>query len=363
MRLNMRLLLALLMLTLLSACSTTKDEQLLNYRTSEITPTLEIPPDLTQVSGEDNLNIPGSKVGLPENAGRYVETGNLNVELRTLPRVEGIHLQGHGDAHWLVVPESAEKLYPLLRRFWAEQGFQLLKDEPAAGVMETEWLTSRATGGSFLSSILESMKGSDFKDQYLTRLERGDEAGNSLVYIAHHGQEFFLHDATKQTVSTDRSSGWQMVPSDPNKEYEMTSRLMLFLGMQDDQVKQEMEKIGLFAPLTRIQVDEAKEVSYLVVAQSFEQTWNRLQLYLDRLNVPVIERDKAQNDGRLKVSMSTLLGNTDKADEDKSKQIYLALEGGENENQALIYVEDSGGTVQKSEQGRDVLQYLQKLLK
>lgn len=360
----MRILFSLIIVLSLAACSSTKDEKLLNYRTSEITPTLEVPPDLTQVSGQSNLNIPGSKVGLPENSGRYVETGNLNVEVRTLPKVEGLSIEGHGDSHWLKVADRAEVIYPQIRTFWAEQGFTLLKDEPAVGVMQTEWLSAKSGSSSFISSILESMKGAEFKDQYQTRIERADD-NSSLVFLAHRGQELFISDSeSKSIVYSERSSGWQMVPSDPTKEYEMLSRLMLFLGMQDDQVKQEMEKIGLFAPLTRIEFNEADEVTYLVVAQSFEQTWNRLQLQLDRLSIPVIERDKSSSDGQIKVLTADLLAFTDAVkDEESAGNIFVALEGGANSSQTRIDVKNESGAVLKSEQSRNILQFLQVQLK
>ncbi len=359
----MKLLFTFFIVLSLTACSST-DEKILNYRSSEITPTLEIPPDLTQVSAESNLNIPGSKVGLPENKGRYVETGNLNVEVRTLPKVKGLSIEGLGDSHWLKVSDKAEVIYPLLRTFWAEQGFTLQKDEPAVGVMETEWLSAKSGSGSFIASILESMKGAEFKDQYQTRIERADD-NSSLVFLAHRGQELFIQDPTKNSLMhSNRNSGWQMVPSDPTKEYEMLSRLMLFLGMQDDQVKQEMEKIGLFSPLTRIEFNEADELTYLVVAQSFEQTWNRLQLQLDRLSIPVLERDKGGNSGQVKVSATDLLALSGKTkDESSADKIFLALENGTNTSQTRIDIKNESGVILKSEQSREILQLLQVQLK
>ena len=59
------------------ACSTNSDEGI-NYQDSVITPTLEIPPDLIGRESGKNLVLPGSKVGTKDNAGRFVETGNLN---------------------------------------------------------------------------------------------------------------------------------------------------------------------------------------------------------------------------------------------------------------------------------------------
>ncbi len=358
----MRIVVSFILALSLAACSSTKDEQLLNYRTSEITPTLEIPPDLTQAAASENLNIPGSNVGLPENSGRYVETGNLNVEVRTLPRIEGVSIQGYGDTHWLQVSEKAEVIYPQLRRFWAEQGFTLLKDEPAVGVMETEWLTAKSGSDSFLSSMLESLTGAEFKDQYQTRVER--EGDHSLVFLAHRGQELSVDENSDRILTAKRTSGWQMTPADPTKEYEMLSRLMLYLGMQDEQVKQEMEKIGLFAPLARIEFDQEAELTYLIVSQSFEQTWNRLQLQLDRLSIPVLERDKSSNGGQVKLNLSDIPG-VEVSDEnrDRGSSIYLGLKYSSGANLTRIDVENGAGTELKSEQARQVLQWLQQQLK
>ena len=361
MRLNMRIIVSIILVLSVTACSTTKDEELLNYRNSEITPTLEVPPDLTQASSEENLNIPGSKVGLPENTGRYVETGNLNVEVRTLPRIEGISVQGHGDTHWLEVAQKAELVYPQLRRFWAEQGFTLQKDEPAVGVMETEWLTAKSGSDSFIGSMLESLLGAEFKDQYQTRVER--EGDSSLVFLAHRGQELSIDENRDRSFSTGRSSGWQMTPADPTKEYEMLSRLMLFLGMQDEQVKQEMEKIGLFSSLARIEFDQENELTYLIISQSFERTWNRLQLQLDRQSITVIESDKDQNGGQMTLRVGDIPGIKASNEEEQDSNIQLGLTYATGANQTRIDVENEAGTELKSEQARQILQWLQQQLK
>ena len=72
------LITGLLVLPVMTGCSFTKEE--VDYENSVITPTLEVPPDLITRSKDKNLSLPGSKVGLPENTGRFVDTGNLNLE-------------------------------------------------------------------------------------------------------------------------------------------------------------------------------------------------------------------------------------------------------------------------------------------
>lgn len=356
------LIFAIATVWLISACSSTSDKNVaLNYRSSEITPTLEIPPDLTQLNSNENLNLPGSKVGLAENKGRYIETGNLNVELRTLPRVEGLRIEGEGDLHWLLVPEKAEKLYPMIRIFWSEQGFLLQKDEPSIGVMETEWLSVNAGDDSFLASLFNILSGADSKDQYKTRFERTANGEQTRIYLAHRGQEYFLVDPDKSLPGSLEKSGWQLQPADPAKEYEMLSRMMIFLGMQKESVREEMKKIGLFAARARIEYDEENEETYLLSSQGYQQTMNRLRHQLDRLSIENSLTDVDQYKGDLQVSSKAFFSPDHYPLEDAT--LYLSLETRATDGSTRIDIRDEDKTLLKGEMAKEVLHHLLGLLK
>ena len=345
----------------LSACGSFLKSEEIDYRHSVITPTLEVPPDLISRSADQNLDLPGSHIGKPENSGRFVETGNLNIESRTLPVFNNLSLQGQGDMHWLVVPDVAEKVFPLIRNYWSEQGFILTVDEPAVGIMETNWLESKTATESFMASLFESFSGADSKDQYKTRLERSDDNLETRVYVSHRGQELVIEEEAGRRSFTnfERSSGWQMAPSDPDKEYEMLARMMISLGMQDEGVKAELEKIGLFAARAVIEYDDEDEETYLLVKQGFEQTWNRLVHQLDRIAVPVTVQDKNDNDGKLMLEKSGL----EELAENEVAGLTLELEGLTARASTRIDVLDSKGSIDKSERGKKVLQFLLQNLK
>jgi outer membrane protein assembly factor BamC len=353
---------ALVLFLALAGCAT-DGEKKLDYRSSEITPTLEIPPDLTRLNADENLDLPGSDVGRPGNTGRYVETGNLNIEIRTLPRIEGLRIDGQGDLHWLVVPQAAERLYPLIKTFWAEQGFRLTKDEPAVGVMETEWLTLRTGSGSFWTSLLESLSAAEARDQYKARLERAGQ--DTRVYLAHRGQELVISDNDSR-FNFERSQGWELVPADPAKEYEMLSRLMLFLGLQDDQVRVEMQKIGLFASRARIQFDEEDGETYLLVTEGFQQAWNRLVHQLDRLNIEPGEKSRKENEGAISLTPKEFMAKGQQVAETEdtlSQVVQVTLVGSKVTNQTRVDVRDERGLLVQTDTSRAMLQELFKLLK
>lgn len=345
----------------LSACSMFGSEEI-DYRNSEITPTLEIPPDLIQSQNGRNLSLPGSKVGLDSNAGRYVETGNLNIESRTLPGFDGLELQGKGNLHWLSIPYSAEKIYPLVQEFWAEQGYELMLDEPVIGMMRTRWMRSKSANSSFLGKIMDRMSAAESKHQFITRLQRSADDVSTLVFIAHRQQELVLKD-DEPGSSTSSKEGWQFRAADPAQEYEMLSRLMVFLGLNDEAVKTQMQKIGTFTARASIHQGDQEGVAYMQVTEGFNRTWNRLYHQLTRLNVVPEESKREQNRGDLVINAAQLYASLEESGRPERESIRLSLTGDSNSDNTRIEVLDNKGIRDRSVQAREILQSLLVLLK
>lgn len=354
---RLNLLLVLCVSGLSQTACTFGSSKEIDYRDSEITPTLEIPPDLISRSSNKNLALPGSKVGMPENRGRFVVTGNLNVGARTLPEFDAIRLQGQGDLHWLSVQAPVTKVYPLMQKFWAQQGFSLVVDEPAIGIMETQWLALNTGAGAFFGSMVSPSKAVQSRDQFKTRFERNLETEGTRLYLAHRFQ---------RTMTDHSSSGesWQFAPSDPSTEYEMLARMMVFLGMQDDKVRQELEKIGLFSARAKIENDEDGQAGYLLVNQGFVQTWNRLRHQMDRLNIAASEVRKKQNLGVMELNGDDLLRHDSSLIEvENSDQLVLALRSISASNTTRIDVLNEAGLVDHSTKARRILDFLLAYLK
>lgn len=348
----------------LAACSSSQSVKELNYRQSEITPTLEVPPDLIRSSSNTNLALPGSTVGTLENTGRYVETGNQNIEPKTLPLIDDIKIKGQGDLVWLEVGQPAEKVYPKLRSFWLEQGFRLQMDEPALGIMKTEWLQARSgeESSSFVSSMLESLRGADFKDQYTTRLERSADNSFTRIYVAHRSQEFIIAEDKGKVLATARNKGWQLGPVDADKEYEMLARMMIFLGAQQQSIKEQVEQRALLSRQAQIEYDDDEEEFYLKVASGFEQTWNRLVHQFDRQDIDILDSEKNSNDGVLTINPQQL--SQDIRESYQGEQaLKISLVGSSQTSLTRIVVLNRQNVTSKSERAKSLLQFLQEQLK
>jgi uncharacterized lipoprotein len=61
-----------------------------------------------------------------------------------LPTVAGVTLERSGDKRWLQIESTPQNVWPEVVSFWREQGILLVEQDPAIGVMKTDWLENRA---------------------------------------------------------------------------------------------------------------------------------------------------------------------------------------------------------------------------
>ena len=82
-----------------------------------------------------------------------------------------------GSQRWLATKLTPEQLWPQLRMFWQENGFKLVVDEPASGLLETEWAENRAKLPqdfirNTIGKVLDSVYSTGERDKFRTRVER-----------------------------------------------------------------------------------------------------------------------------------------------------------------------------------------------
>src|SRR5262249_37369623 len=105
-----------------------------------------------------------------------------------LPEFDKLRIERAGTQRWLVVEELPEKLWPVVKDFWQENGFLVKLELPEAGVMETDWAENRAnipqSGVRWvLSSALDQLYSTSERDKFRTRLDRALDGKGTEVYI------------------------------------------------------------------------------------------------------------------------------------------------------------------------------------
>ena len=111
-----------------------------------------------------------------------------------------------------MVQEPPEKVWPVVKAFWQENGFLIKVEMPEAGVMETDWAESRAriqegAVRDFLGKVFDYFHSTAERDKYRTRLDRTTD-GSTEIYISHRGMQelYTTREPTSSTPGRPRGS-------------------------------------------------------------------------------------------------------------------------------------------------------------
>jgi outer membrane protein assembly factor BamC len=299
-------LVALVPVLLLSACSGTPDitdylpDQSLEYKKQrEAAENLEVPPDLTAGSFDDALDVPeiggvGSTT-YSEYVGERSKRRQIASSGDVLPDVQGVELRRDGNNRWLEIKGSPQQVWPRVVSFWREQGILLAEQNPASGVMKTDWLENRAEiRKDFVTNVIrkvaDGLYATATRDQYRVRVEPGLTSGTTDLYLTHRAMEERL---TKNIVGEDTQSVWEPSPSDPGKEAEMLRRIMVYLGVTEQRAERQLAEQQSQAPKSRLEVGAGGETT-LVVSEEYRYAWRLTGVALDRVGFAVEDRDRTQ---------------------------------------------------------------------
>ncbi|MEY2860871.1 MAG: hypothetical protein RLZ68_1146 [Pseudomonadota bacterium] len=269
----------------LAGCAALESDKV-DYRSTAKAPSLDIPPDLTQLSKDTRYNVVGGTV-----SASGLQTGRNAAATTTIAAVAlgDVRIERAGNQRWLVVSRPAEKLWEPVKDFWQENGFLLAMDQSNLGIMETDWAENRAKIPqdmirSALGKLLDSLYSTAERDKFRTRLERNAN-GDTEIFISHRGVIEVYNSERKDTTV------WQPRPTDPELEAEFLRRLMVKLGVSTEQSK------ALVAKSVSKSVATASAINgqpVVLIEEGFDRAWRRVGLALDRTGFTVEDRDRKQ---------------------------------------------------------------------
>jgi outer membrane protein assembly factor BamC len=268
----------------LAACSVLEGEKI-DYKSANKGSSLDVPPDLTQLSRDSRYQVPGGAV----TASSY-QVGQAAPSIPTAANTVGdVRIERDGQKRWLVINRPADQLWGPVRDFWQESGFLLTLDQPNLGIMETDWAENRAKIPqdfirNSVGKLFDSLYSTSERDRFRTRFERSPSGGTE-IYISHRGmQEIYSNTQKDQTI-------WQPRASDPELETEFLRRLMVKLGVPQEQTK---ALVASGAAKTTSRVATVGTVPVVQIDEGFDRAWRRVGLALDRTGFTVEDRDRSQ---------------------------------------------------------------------
>ena len=266
----------------LAACSALESDKI-DYKSAGKAPTLEVPPDLTQLSRDNRYAVPGGAVTANSYQAGLANAPSLPTAVSS---VGDVKMERAGTQRWLVVNRSADQLWEPVRDFWQESGFLLTTDQRNLGIMETDWAENRAKLPqdiirSTIGKLMDSLYSTGELDRFRTRLER--TPNGTEIFISHRGMEEVYSSSRKDQTT------WQPRASDPELEAEFLRRLMVKLGVSQEQSK--VIAAAGAAPQTA-KVANVGGQPLVQINDNFERAWCRVGLALDRTGFTVEDRDR-----------------------------------------------------------------------
>ena len=364
----------------LGGCSTTQEllegsGKKVDYKSAGQIPSLEIPPDLTVPTRDNRYVVPEIKSATTLSSYQADRNAQpLPGSTGILPAVEAMHIERSGTQRWLVVNDSPEKLWPLVKEFWQENGFLIENENPETGLMETDWAENRAKipqdfFRNMIGKFTDQLFSTAERDKFRTRLERGTDSKSTEVYLSHRGMmEIYTTEARSETK-------WQPRPPDPDLEAEFLRRLMIRLGAKEENAKQ----ILAVTPQTQraAMTRQPDGSDRLDVLEPFDRAWRRVGLALDRVGFTVEDRNRqkglyfvryadpekemAKVDGEKPGLLSKLAFWKNDASKVTAEQYRVVVSQGGDRSQVQVLGKDGG--VDRSQTARRILSLLHDQLK
>jgi outer membrane protein assembly factor BamC len=276
-----------------SSLSNLMQGEKINYKSEgKAGPSLDVPPDLTQLTRETRYAVPGSAVS--------ASSFQIGQSAQAVPvaatTVGDVRIERAGDQRWLVVNRPADKLWTPVREFWLEGGFLLSLDQENLGIMETDFAENRAKIPQDLirrtiGKVFDGAYSTGERDKFRTRLER-NAAGGTEIYISHRGMvETLISQAGSGGSASGGGTVWQPRPADPELEAEFLRRMMVKLGVSQEQSK---ALVASGAQKNTSRVSTVNGAPVVQIDEGFDRAWRRVGLTLDRTGFTVEDRDRAQ---------------------------------------------------------------------
>ena len=319
---------------------------------------LEVPPELTNPTIDDRYAIPDPKAQTAYSAyaqrqapGAPPAPGSPGAQV--LPPIEGARLERQGDQRWLVVKGDPAAVWPVVREFWLEAGFTLAREEPNTGILETDWLDDRSripqdTIRRTIERVMPNAFSSLRRDKYRTRLEKGADYGTTEVFVSNRQVEEVWAD-TQQTRTV-----WQNKPADREAEAEMLQRMLVKMGSAQAKAAATATAVAARGPSAAgapgsAPAADSKGVvlkgSELVVNDTFDRTWRRVGLALDRVGFTVEDRDRSKGVFFVRYIDPERDAESGKKDDGWTEKLKFWKTSPKNQPQFRIHVSDAGSSM------------------
>lgn len=315
------------------SCSSDGEERH-EYMDSYSVAMLEIPPELTRPSSNEELRIPE-----PSARALALLKSRDEVEGSVAPKFKGISLQSNGDMYWLLLDKDADDVWPVLRDFLANEGIKIYRDEALLGFIETEWIKEYESNrdAGFLKKMFNVLS-ADTLDKFRLRLERIEAKQQTRLFISHRSLEIEMLDET---------SRWSQAAPNQMLEREFLYRMALFAGLLQQKADDVFAEYKPYQ--SRIRPIGEEDASKYEITGNKDFVWKRVIQAVDRLGADIIRKNPSS--GSLEIMVGEMVNELVKEKDELSESSWLmnlmaddddALQDEQGRVSVLINLKESG---------------------
>ncbi len=246
------------------------------YGASQSTEALRVPPQLSLPDTSGQLLIPefgGVSAKKTSRGAAAVLPGFLEMKVRR-----------EGNVRWLEVGADPVTLWPHLRAFWEDQGFELVQEAPLIGILETQW-REKADDVRGMQSESGTPYYAASREKFRLRMEREPNAYANL-FITRQKLEVAGVDANDAVI-------WKAGRPDPDREAEMLVRLMEYLGASRMEGVATLEEEEVEATVG-LDLQYIGGIPVLMVEDEYSSVWRQVGVALERTGLYVVDSDRDQ---------------------------------------------------------------------
>jgi len=273
------LLVAACMSITISACSfytPPSSPDVIYSNSAEESRSLQVPPDLNNVSNGEQFILPGR------------EPGSLSRN-RLLPTFASARYVRSGEQNWLELEQPAETVWPLVLDFIRQQKLSVEKTEPTTGLIFTQW---RSDAGKSEGGLLKNLiSNEDLVSRYAFRLERN--GGGTRLFTR---SMQLAAEAAKQAPT----SSWPSSSHNPEAVSQVLTRLLVFLGADEQKAKGILSEAQAKAVLDEAELERTASGTQLVVHSGFSPAFDQITTALQNLQYGIVQSDGSV--GRIQVT-------------------------------------------------------------
>ncbi|MDD3266125.1 MAG: outer membrane protein assembly factor BamC [Burkholderiales bacterium] len=277
----------LLSTVLLYACGTTDSQAVFTSAAPRETTSLATPPGLNspEISGTYKMN-PANQM-----------QANYQVD-----KVKDMYIANGGSQRWLVMESTnVDNVWPMLTAYVNQIGLSIKYQNPSIGVVQTDWAARNTSvpQGDSVRGIFDWIGwGSMYSlnSMYMYRVTLWQDGNNVVVMNTNYQMDEEYEGCSSPGLamqntrisSEGQRTKWIARGSSPQLELEFLAQFMSFAGAPADQVKEIVKTQKQEVVKNAVYKDDS-----VIVNDSFDRTWWRAAIALERINLGVLDKNRA----------------------------------------------------------------------